>query len=440
MSSDAPSTSQTDSVQKSSPPMSVRAALSSFIGTAIEWYDYYLYGTAAALIFPQVFFSGLPSGTATLVSLASFGIAFLFRPLGGAIFGHFGDRLGRKQMLIITLVGMGIGTGVIGLIPNAATIGIAAPIALTVLRALQGVALGGEWGGAALVTVEHAPARRRGLFGSTTQMGVPAGLLLSTAMVAIMSTLPDPAFFSWGWRVPFLISFALVFVGLYIRLSVTESPAFTRVRREGTQPKFPLAEVFKHARRTTIQLIFVQSACNVGFFLVSVYSLTYITEYLHLPRNWAVNALLAAAALDLVLQPVFGMLSDRFGRRKVYGGGVVFLGLYAFPFFALLNTGNQVAIWVAIIVGLAIGHGSTGSLHCVLYAEQYPARYRYSGASVSYQLSGVVSSAATPLIAAWLVQTAGSPLLVAGYLVLAAAVSLLCVLLMRESYRVDIER
>lgn len=419
--------------------VSVRAAASSFVGTTIEWYDYFLYGTAASLIFPRVFFSDLEPAVATLSSLATFAVAFLLRPVGGVVIGHFGDRLGRKKMLILTLLIMGVCTGFIGLIPPEQTIGIWAPVILIVLRVFQGFALGGEWGGAALMSVEHAPAGRRGLFGATMQMGVPAGLLLSTGAFAVVSVMPDEAFFSWGWRIPFLASFILLGIGMYIRLAVTEPDAFKKVQEAGHIAKLPIREVLANDKRRTLNLVFLQSAANVGYFLITVYSLVYVTETLHLPRTWAVTGVLMGAAVDLLMQPVFGWLSDRIGRKKVYGAGSLFLGLYAFPFFWLLESASEPLVWLALVLGLGIGHASTGSLHAVIYAEQYPARYRYTGSSLAYQLSGIISSAPTPLVAAWLVSTTGQSKLVAVYVIIAAAVSVTCTFLLKETYKSRID-
>jgi MFS family permease len=264
-------------------------------------------------------------------------------------------------------------------------------------------------------------------------------LLLSTGAFAAVSTLPDDAFFSWGWRIPFLASFLLLVVGMYIRLAVTEPDAFKKVQEEGKVAKLPIREVLANDKRRTLNLVFLQSAANVGYFLITVYSLVYVTETLKLPRTWAVTGLLLGAAVDLCLQPVFGWLSDRFGRKKVYGAGSLFLGLYAFPFFWLLESATEPLVWLALILGLGIGHASTGSLHAVIYAEQYPARYRYTGSSLAYQLSGIISSAPTPLVAAWLVSTTGQSKFVAVYVIIAAAVSVTCTFMLKETYKSRID-
>jgi MFS transporter, MHS family, shikimate and dehydroshikimate transport protein len=417
-----------------------RAAMSSFIGTTVEWYDYFLYGTAAALVFPKVFFNELTPELATLASMASFAVAFILRPLGGMVIGHFGDRMGRKRMLVFTLLVMGLCTAAIGFLPSYNAIGYWSPGLLILLRVVQGFALGGEWGGAALMSVEHAPDGRRGLFGSTMQMGVPAGLLVSTGAFALVSALPDEQFFDWGWRLPFIFSLALLFVGMYIRLQVSEPANFEKVKAAGKVSRAPLLEVWQNEKKKTLILVFFQTVANVGYFLITVYALTYITSTLHLPRSVASTGLLVAAVVDLFMQPVFGWLSDKVGRRLVYGFGTVFFAAYAFPLFWLLDTGNPWLITIALALGLGIGHASTGSLHGVIYAEQYPTRYRFSGSSTAYQLSGIISSAPTPLIAAWLVARSGSSMSVSWYVVVAAIISLVCVLLVKETYRDPIDR
>ncbi|AXL51261.1 major facilitator transporter [Paraburkholderia caffeinilytica] len=430
----------TDDIARESRSSSTRAAFSSFIGTTVEWYDYFLYGTAAALVFPKVFFSQLTPEFATLASMASFAVAFVLRPLGGMVIGHFGDRVGRKKMLIFTLLVMGLCTAAIGFLPSYAIAGYWAPGLLILLRIVQGFALGGEWGGAALMSVEHAPAGRRGLFGATMQMGVPAGLLVSTGAFALVSSLPDAQFFTWGWRLPFVFSLALLAVGMYIRLQVSEPPNFEKVKASGNVARIPLLEVWQNEKLKTLIMVFFQTVANVGYFLITVYALTYITSTLHLPRSVASSGLLVAAAVDLAMQPVFGWLSDQVGRKVVYGFGAVFFAAYAFPFFWLLDTGNPLLITVALALGLGIGHASTGSLHGVIYAEQYPTRYRFSGASTAYQLSGIISSAPTPLVAAWLVARSGNSMSVSWYVVAAAVISFVCVLLVKETFHEPIDR
>ncbi len=420
-------------------PTSIRAAVSSFIGTTVEWYDYFIYGTAAALVFPSVFFSNLSEDVGLLVSLATFAVAFILRPIGGAVFGHFGDKLGRKKMLVITLLGMGTFTGLIGLLPSQAQIGSWAAILLILCRVVQGFALGGEWGGAALMTVEHAPQGKRGFYGSTMQAGVPAGLLLSAGVFGLLSILPDEQFFTWGWRIPFLLSFALMAIGIYIRLAVEEPPAFKKVEAAGEKVERPIVELFRNDTKKVVLLSFLQSAANVGYFLITVYSLTYVTTVLDMPRAVAITGLIVGAAVDLVMQLVFGKLSDKIGRLKVYGFGVVFLGLFAFPFYMMLDSRNELLIILAFTLGLGIGYASTGSLHGVIYAEQFPTRYRYTGSSIAYQTAGIISSAPTPIVAALLVSRFDSSKFVAWYVIAAAVISLVAVLMLKETYKDPID-
>jgi len=418
----------------------MQVARASFTGTAIEWYDYFLYGSAAALVFPHVFFSELGSTAALLASFATFGVAFLFRPLGGIIFGHFGDKMSRKQALVITLLIMGIGTFAIGLLPSTGKVGILAPILLIVLRLIQGLGLGGEWGGAALMVVEHAPAERRGIYGVACQLGVPAGQLFSAGVLAIMALLPSDQFLSWGWRVPFLLSGALVVVGLYIRTRIPESPKFLAIKAAHKQPKLPIAEVFRHAKKTTLLLIFVQAASTVGYYLFTVYALSYVSSDLKLPQAWALTGVLIGAGVLLAAMPLYAALSDRIGRRPVYAAGTLFIGLYAVPFFWLLNTRNSGVIIFAIAAAIVFGYGPTGALHGPLYAEQYPTRYRYTGASVAYQFSSMVAGAPAALVAGALVAATGTTMSVSWYVIGAAFISLLCVFFLKETYRADLTK
>ena len=417
----------------------MRAAKSSFIGTTIEWYDYFLYGTASALIFPRVFFSNLTPGVATFASLASFSVSWLLRPIGGLIFGHFGDRVSRKKMLVITLLMMGATTFLIGCLPGYPQVGLLAPVLLIILRMVQGLALGGEWGGAALIVIEHAPPGRRGRYGSAVQMGVPAGLLLSTAAVTAVSALPDRDFFGWGWRLPFLASVVLLALGYWLRSALEDPKAFAQLRDRAAQVQLPIKEVLAVAKRRTVLLALVQFACNAGYYVFTVYSGTYATKQLGLPRTWVLTALMVAAAVDLVMQPVFGALSDRFGRRPVYIFGSVFIGVWAFPFFALFNSQSQPLIVVAMIGALGIGHAATGSVNGPLYTEQFPTRMRYTGASLAYQLSGIVTSTPAPLVAAWIVAATGSSTFVSVYVIAAAVISVGCALALRETHKIDID-
>ncbi|MGH3358059.1 MAG: MFS transporter [Nocardioidaceae bacterium] len=410
-----------------------RAALAGFMGTSLEWYDYFLYGSAAALVFPQLFFDGMGDGVATMVSLASFGVSFLFRPLGGVVFGHLGDRIGRKQMLVATLLLMGGGSFLIGCLPTSASIGVLAPILLILLRIVQGIGLGGEWGGAATVVVECAPAERRGLYASSMQMGVPAGQLGSAGMVALFAALPGDAFLEWGWRIPFLCSGLLIVVGLWVRTHLEETPQFRAVEENDKKQRLPIRDVLQSHWRAVVLLIFVQFGATVAYYMFTVYVLVYVSEELGLPRSWALTGVFLGAALEFVMIPIWAQLSDRYARRPIYALGTLFMGLYAFPFFWLLDSGSKWVIVLAVVLGLGVGHAPTSALNGSVYAEQFPARLRYSGASVAYQMSSVVAGAPAALVAAALVNATGSAKAVSFYLLAGAVVSLVALYLLRET-------
>ncbi|MDI9893672.1 MFS transporter [Rhodococcus sp. IEGM 1381] len=416
----------------------IQAAKSSFLGTSAEWYDYFLYGSAAALVFPKVFFEGMGTTAGTLASLASFGVAFFFRPLGGIIFGQIGDRVSRKNALVVTLLMMGVGTFLIGCLPSAAQIGIAAPIILVLLRIIQGVAMGGEWGGASLLVMESAPTEKRGFYAVSTQLGVPAGQLASAGMLALFGLLPNEQFLSWGWRVPFLMSALIVGVGLYVRLKQGETPHFESAQKSGKVTRRPVAEVWEHKKKVTFLLIFVQFANTIGYFLFTVYSLVYVTTELNISRSVPLTGVLVGAGLCLVAMPFYASLSDRFGRRPIYAAGTLLIGLYAFPFFWLLDTRNNIVIIVAIALGLVFGWALPGSIQGPMYTEQYPTRYRYTGCSIAYQGSSVVSGAPAPLVAGALVSATGATFAVSFYVMIGAVISLACVFALKETFRVDL--
>src|SRR5262245_2694606 len=332
-----------------------RVIVASFIGTTIEWYDFFLYGTAAALVFNKLFFPTLDPLAGTLSAYATFAVGFVARPLGGIVFGHYGDRIGRKAMLIWSLVIMGAATALIGLLPGYARIGIWAPILLVVLRFVQGFGVGGEWGGAVLLAVEHSRGERRGLHGSWPQIGVPAGLLLSTGLVALLSArLPEGAFLAWGWRVPFLVSLVLVGLGLFIRLRVAESPLFLEMRETRRESRAPLLDVFRLHPREVLIGSGMRFAQNVLFYLYTVFVLSYGEKSLHYSRSTMLGAVVTASVVGLGSIPLWSHLSDRLGRRPVYLAGALFSLMLAFPFFRMLERGPG---WVApaIVLGM-IGH------------------------------------------------------------------------------------
>ncbi len=411
-----------------------QVALASFIGTAIEWYDFFLYGTAAALIFGELFFPEFSSTAGTLAAFSTYAVGFAARPLGGIIFGHYGDKIGRKAMLVLTLLIMGIATALIGLLPTFQSIGIWAPILLVVLRFCQGLGVGGEWGGAVLMAVEHSPEGRRGFYGSWPQMGVPAGLLTGNlAFLAATAWLPE----SWGWRVPFLFSLVLVGVGLFIRLRIMETPAFLQVKESRTEAPMPILDVLRTYPKNVLLAMGMRIAENGTFYVLTVFVLTYIVEELKLEQTTGLVGVLIAAAIGLFTIPFFGHLSDRVGRRPLYLLGSVFSLLFAFPFFWLLNTGVEPLIWLAIILGVNIGHDAMYGPQAAFFSELFGTRVRYSGASLGYQLASVFAGGFAPLISLALLTAYGYGA-VAIYMAAMALITVISVLLATETFREDI--
>jgi metabolite-proton symporter len=406
-----------------------RAVIASTVGTTIEWYDFFLYGTAAALVFPHIFFPGQTPYAGVIASFGTQFVGFAARPIGAAIFGHYGDRIGRKAALITTLLIMGIGTALIGVLPGYATIGIVAPLLLTVLRLLQGIAVGGEWGGSVLLAMEWGPRERRGFFASWPQLGVPLGLLLSTAMVQAMSQLSDEDFLSWGWRVPFLASLLLVGVGLYVRLRVLESPEFAAVKERKTVAHRPLVEVLRRQWRDVLTSAFVRMAEQAPFYLFITFVLTYGTKELELERTELLTDTLIAAAIGLVSVPLFGHLSDVIGRKLMYGIGVVATGLFAFPYFGLLNTRVSGLVLLAIVLSL-IFHDMMYGPQAALIAESFGTNLRYSGAGIGYQLASVIAGGPAPLIAAAILENTGSSTGISWYIVGCCVLSMVALVLM----------
>jgi metabolite-proton symporter len=413
-----------------------RAVLASIVGTSIEWYDFFLYGTAAAIVFPHVFFPGSSTYSGTLESFATYAVGFAARPVGAAIFGHWGDRLGRKAMLIVTLVMMGVASALVGVLPGAASIGIAAPILLVVLRLLQGIAVGGEWSGSVLLSMEWGDQRRRGLMASWPQIGVPVGLLLGTgAMTAIALSAPA-AFAAWAWRIPFLASLILVGIGLWVRLRVLESPMFARLVEQKQVAKVPVAEVIRRHPREIVLSALVRVSEQAPFYILTSFALTYIHEDLGKSQGLALLAVSAAGAVELFLIPVFGNLSDRVGRKRVYALGASAMAIVAFPYFALINTGMAVVI-VATAAVAQIAHAMQYGPQAALIAENFPTGLRFGGAGIGYQLASVVAGGPAPLIATWLLHDFGWQA-ISGYVVLAAVVSLVAIALLPDRSKADI--
>jgi metabolite-proton symporter len=421
------------------PPSSVRRVIvASLIGTSLEWYDFFIYGTAAALVFNKLFFPSFEPLVGTLLAFATYAVGFIARPLGGVVFGHYGDKLGRKNVLVVTLLMMGIATFAIGLMPTHATIGVWAPIVLVALRFVQGLGLGGEWGGAVLMTLESGDDRRRGLNASWPQVGVPIGLLLANGVLSLMGGITtDAAFLSWGWRVPFLLSGLLVIVGLWIRLTIAESPLFQAVEAEDTKARTPIVEVLRTYPRQVLLAIGARIGVDVAFYTFVLFITTYIATYLKLPRSYALNAVLVAAAVQVFLIPWFGHLSDKFGRRPVYLVGAVGSAVWVFVFFALLDTGSFVLILLATVVSLVF-HAAMYGPQASFIAEMFPTRFRYTGASMGYQLAGILGGALAPIISVALLDRYDTSLVVSLYVVLMLAITTVCVLLAPETSRLDL--
>jgi metabolite-proton symporter len=419
-----------------SDPRTVRkVVLASFIGTTIEWYDFFLYGTAAALVFNRLFFPTVDPLIGTLSSFGTFAVGFVARPLGGIVFGHFGDRVGRKAMLVYSLIIMGVATFLIGLLPTHASIGVWAPVLLVVLRTAQGIGVGGEWGGAVLMAVEHAPPHRRGFAGSWPQMGVPAGLLLSTLVFNLFTTnLSEAQFLAWGWRIPFLLSALLIVVGVFIRLNVVESPAFVEVVKSQSRQAQPLIVAVRDYRRNVLLAMGMRVAENGIFYVYTVFVLSYGPGELGLARDTMLWGVTLAALGGLIAIPLYGALSDRVGRRPVYLFGALFSLAYAFPFFWLLATRSTEIIWLAIVVGVAVGHNAMYGPQAAYFSELFGADVRYSGASLGYQLASVLSGAPAPFIATALLASFGSGA-VALYVVFLSAVTVVAAYLAPETYK-----
>ncbi len=415
-----------------------KVAFASMIGTTVEWYDFFLYGTAAALVFNQLFFPSYEPLTGTLLAFGTYAVGFFARPVGGIVAGHYGDKIGRKAMLVLTLLIMGGATFAIGLLPTYESIGIWAPILLLAMRLLQGFGIGGEWGGAVLMAVEHSPPNRRGFYGSWPQIGVPAGLLSANLVFLLVNqSMSEEAWLAWGWRIPFLLSIILIGVGMFIRLSISETPAFEQVRESHTEAGMPIVDVVRNFPKEILQAMGMRIAENGAFYIFSIFVLTYVTTQLGLASSTAQTGVLIAAGIGLVSLPFWGWLSDRVGRRPVYLFGAVFSLLFAFPFFWLMNTESATLIWLAIILSLVLGHDAMYGPQAAYFCEMFSTRVRYSGASLGYQLASVLAGGLSPLIATALLGYYGYTA-VAWYLAGMALITIIAVVTAAETYRGDI--
>ncbi|MEU8057608.1 MFS transporter [Microbispora bryophytorum] len=406
----------------------------SLIGTTIEWYDFFLYGSAAALVFNKLFFPTEDELTGTLLAFLTYAVGFVARPLGGLVFGHYGDRLGRKRLLVVSLLMMGGATFLIGLLPTYAALGAGAPLLLTVLRLVQGFALGGEWGGAVLLVSEHGDPRHRGFWASWPQAGAPGGNLIATGVLALLAAVqPDDAFLAWGWRIAFLLSGVLVLIGLWIRLTVAESPLFQEaLERQEPAPKAPIAGVLRHHWRDVLVAMGARMAENVSYYVITAFVLVYGTTAAGLPKGTVLNAVLIGSAFHFVTIPLWGALSDRIGRRPVYLLGAAGVGLWAFAFFPLIDTGSFALVTMAVTVGLLL-HGAMYGPQAAFFSELFATRMRYSGVSIGYQLASIAAGGVAPLIAVALLDAYGSSVPISVYVVAAAILTVIAVIASRET-------
>jgi metabolite-proton symporter len=414
-------------------------ALASAIGTTIEWYDFFLYGVMTPLVLNKLFFPNADVLISTLLAYGTFFVGFLSRPIGGIIFGHYGDRLGRKTVLILTLLIMGVATFLIGLLPTYASAGIWAPLLLLALRIFQGIGIGGEWGGAVLMAVEHSPGGQRGFYGAWPQIGVPAGLLLSAGVVNLLSFLNNDDFFAWGWRIAFLLSAVLVAIGLYIRLRILETPAFKVAQQQNQIAAVPVAELFRTHSKNTLLGLGARYIEGVTFNMYGVFLVGYLTSTLHMTRQTALLAVMVASAIMIVMLPICGRLSDRIGRRKVFGIASLLIGVLSFPAFWLMGPQSPLLTIIAVAVPFALVYPAVYGPEAALFSELFDTRVRYTGISFVYQFSGIFASGLTPIVATALLPLGGGqPWLICLYILVVSAISALSVYAMTDRHDSDI--
>ncbi|WP_339200755.1 MFS transporter [Peribacillus sp. FSL P2-0133] len=402
-----------------------RILIASLVGSSIEWFDYFLYGTVAALVFNQLFFVNEDPTIGLLLSYASFALAFFIRPFGGVIFSHIGDRIGRKKTLVLTLSLMGVATFGMGLLPTYQAVGIWAPILLITLRLVQGLGIGGEWGGALLLAVEYAPAEKRGLFGAIPQMGVTIGMLLGTIALSIMTLLPENAFMTWGWRLPFIFSALLVFFGLWIRKGIDETPSFKKVKESGEVPKLPIVETLKNYWREVLIAVGAKVVETAPFYIFSTFVVSYATSNLGFSRTATLTAVMIATIITTILIPFMGKLSDTIGRKKLFIGGTIGMALFAFPYFWLLQQKSVLLLIVATVIGLGVIWAPITAVLGTMFSEIFDAKIRYTGITLGYQIGAALAGGTAPLVATALLNRFNNSYVpVAIYIIFASLLSL----------------
>lgn len=416
-----------------------RVMMASSVGSALEWYDFFLYGTASALVFSELFFPKLDPTMGVLASFATFGVGFFARPFGGLVFGHLGDKIGRKPVLVFTLLLVGGGTFLIGLLPTYDSIGIWAPILLVVLRLVQGFGAGAEYGGAVILAVEYAPPGKRGLYGAFAPIGVTLGILLAQGVFAIFSSMPKEDFLSWGWRVPFLLSIFVIALGIYIRAKVMETPVFQQAVEKRQVLRAPVMEAIKRHPREFFVVVGARLAENGLGYLFPVFTLSYMTKQLGLPKNMVLTGLVIASFVQIFTVLGFSALSDKIGRRPVYMGAAIFCALFAFPFFIMVNTQSTPLIWLALILAIAVGVGGMFGPQAAYFAELFGPRIRYSGFAFARELGSILAGGPAPFIATWLLLKGdGAPWFVAVYIIVLSLITAIAVYCGPETYRSDI--
>ena len=417
-----------------------RAIIASTVGTTIEWYDFFLYSTVTGLVFGQLYFPKSDPVVGTLQSFGIYAVGFVARPIGAAIFGHYGDRIGRKAALVSTLLLMGISTFLVAFVPSYAQIGFWGAAFLVILRFIQGVGVGGEWGGSVLMSMEWTKTNaHRGFVTSWPQFGAPAGLFLANLAVLAFSRLSSLHFLTWGWRIPFLLSILLVGVGLYIRLNIQETPVFVHLRSENMIEQTPILEVIRRESRQILLSAFARMGEQAPFYIFTAFIFTYGTKVLNVSRDLLLTAVMSASILTFLTIPLFGYLSDRMGRRRTYMIGAASTGVFGFIYFALLNTANPGWIFLAVVLSL-IPHSMMYGPQAALIAESFTGRLRYSGASLGYQLASLIAGGPAPLIAAWLFAAYGSGYAIAAYILLCEILSLVSTSMFKDYAGRDISQ